>query len=86
MAQGGEAHVTVGNFRPPAELKVLERRDAPSESSAWAYVYLDGIKITLVDQPDDRSLNQTIAGRNRSAVASVPTRDVRWDAVLFDFI
>ena len=87
QAQGGEAHVTIGNFRPPAELKVLERRDAPSESSAWAYVYLDGIKITPVDQPDDCScLNQTIAEGVTDPPWQVYQREhVRWDAVLFDF-
>ena len=87
QARGGEAHVTIGNFRPPAELKVLERRDAPSESSAWAYVYLDGIKITPVAQPDDCScLNQTIAEGVTDPPWQVYQREhVRWDAVLFDF-
>jgi len=87
QAQGEEAHVTIGNFRPSVELKVLERRDAPSQSSAWAYVYLDGIRIISVNRPEDCScLNKTIADAVTDPPWQVYQKEhVRWDAVLFDF-
>jgi outer membrane protein OmpA-like peptidoglycan-associated protein len=87
QARGGEEHVTIGNFRAPHELKVLERRDAPSESSQWAYVYLDDVRITPVDRPEDCScLNRTIAEAVTDPPWQVYQREhVRWDAVLFDF-
>lgn len=87
QARGGEAHVTIGNFRAPNDLKVLERRDAPSESSQWAYVYLDDVRITSVPDPRACScLNRTIAAGVTDPPWQVYQREhVRWDAVLFDF-
>ncbi len=60
QAEGGERFITVGNFRPPRENRVLERRDAASDSSPWAYAYVDDVRVEPVDGPDGCScLNRT---------------------------
>ena len=87
QSSGGESFITVGNFRAPDELQVLERQDAPDDASGWAYVYLDDIYVHSVSSPEDCScLNQTIESEVTDPPWQVYQREhVRWDAVLFDF-
>jgi outer membrane protein OmpA-like peptidoglycan-associated protein len=60
QASGGERFITVGNFRPPKENRVLERRDASGDASPWAYVYLDDVRVEPVGGPAGCScLNRT---------------------------
>jgi outer membrane protein OmpA-like peptidoglycan-associated protein len=87
QAKGGEQFVTIGNFKSPEVLHVMERNDAPVEASNWAYVYLDDVRVRPVSSPSECScLNGTI----EAAVTDPPwqtyqRKHVRWDAVLFDF-
>ncbi len=87
QAAGGESYITIGNFRAPDELVVLERQDAGNDASGWAYVYLDEIHVESVTSPEDCScLNRTIATEVTDPPWQVYQRaHVRWDAVLFDF-
>jgi outer membrane protein OmpA-like peptidoglycan-associated protein len=87
QAKGGEQFVTIGNFKSPEELHFMERKDAPPESSNWAYVYLDDVRVRSVSAPSECScLNRTI----EASVTDPPwqayqRKHVRWEAVLFDF-
>ena len=60
QAEGGERFLTVGNFRPPRQNRVLERRDVAADASPWAYAYVDDVRVEPVDGPGDCScLNRT---------------------------
>ena len=87
QAEGGEQFVTLGNFKPASELRVMERQDASAESSRWAYVYVDDVRVRPVQSRADCScLNPLLA----QEVTDPPWQSyqrghVRWDAVLFEF-
>ena len=87
QARGGEAFVTIGNFRSVEDLRVMERHDASPESSSWAYVYVDDVRVRAVGKPEDCScLNSQIAEEVTDPPWQAYQRGhVRWDAVLFDF-
>ena len=87
QAQGGESFITIGNFLPPAKLRVLERRDAPTDASSWAYVYIDDVRVHAVEDANACScLNREIkAGVTDPPWQVYQKEHVRWDAVLFDF-
>lgn len=87
QAAGGERYLTLGNFRPPRENRVLERRDAGAKSNPWAYVYIDDVRIEPVDVPTECScLNATY-----QAEATDPPWEafllerIALESVLFDF-
>ena len=86
-AQGGEHFLTLGNFLPVADLRIMERQDASAQSSRWAYVYVDDVRVRPVSKEEDCScLNPLLADK----VTDPPwqfyqTEHVRWDAVLFEF-
>jgi OmpA-OmpF porin, OOP family len=87
LAEGGERYLTLGNFTPAPKLRVMERQDASPESSRWAYVYVDDVRVRPVQSPADCScLNPLLA----QEVTDPPWQSfqkghVRWDAVLFEF-
>ena len=65
----------------------MERQDASMESSRWAYVYIDDVRVRPVQSRADCScLNPLLA----QEVTDPPWQSyqrghVRWDAVLFEF-
>lgn len=76
QAQGGERFLTLGNFRPPAENRVLERQDAGAKSNPWAYVYVDDVRVEPVSAPADCScLNATYRAE---------ATDPPWEAYLLE--
>jgi outer membrane protein OmpA-like peptidoglycan-associated protein len=86
-AEGGERYLTLGNFLPAAHLRVMERQDASPQSSRWAYVYIDDVRVRSVVAKEDCScLNPLLA----KEVTDPPWQTyqiehVRWEAVLFEF-
>ncbi len=87
QAEGGERYLTLGNFLPASEIRVLERQDVSPESSSWAYVYVDDVKVRPVQKRIDCScLNPLLAQEVTDPPWQIFQREhVRWDAVLFDF-
>jgi len=87
QAEGGERYLTLGNFLPASEIRVLERQDVSPESSSWAYVYVDDVKVRPVQNRIDCScLNPLLAQEVTDPPWQTFQREhVRWDAVLFDF-
>jgi OOP family OmpA-OmpF porin len=87
QAEGGERFLTIGNFRPPRENRVLERRDAAKDSSPWAYVYIDDVQVGPVADPAECScLNRTYAEEATDPPWEVYLKDrVALSSVLFGF-
>ena len=87
QAKGGERYMTLGNFLPAPELRVMERQDASPESSRWAYVYVDDVRVRSVQKKEDCScLNPLLAEKVTDPPwQSYQKGHVRWDAVLFEF-
>tara|TARA_B100000768_G_scaffold181999_1_gene208220 strand:+ start:6868 stop:8034 length:1167 start_codon:yes stop_codon:yes gene_type:complete len=87
QAAGGEQFITMGNFKEPSEMRIMERNDAPSDASNWAYVYVDDVRVRSVEsQADCSCLNQTIEASLTDPPWQAYQREhTRWDAILFDF-
>jgi OOP family OmpA-OmpF porin len=87
QASGGEAWITLGNFRPPTSLVILERGKTSATASNWAYLYVDDVVVEPVSQPADCScLNDKYQAEVTDPPWEVFLVD-RWDpeAVLFAF-
>lgn len=87
QAGGGEAWITLGNFRPPASLVLLERAGTSVTASNWAYLYVDEVWVEPVSGPEACSC---LNDQYRAEVTDPPWEVYlveRWDpeAVLFDF-
>ena len=87
QAEGGERFLTVGNFRPPRQNRVLERRDVAADASPWAYAYVDDVRVEPVGGPGDCScLNRRYSeeATDRPWEVYLPER-VALESVLFAF-
>ena len=87
QATGGEAYLTIGNFRPPSATRVLERKDWGPLSNDWAYLYLDEVKVEPIP---DRAACSCLNTRDAAEVTDPPwqtylTEEIYFDNVLFDF-
>jgi len=87
QASGGEAYVTVGNFREVGATRVLERKDWGPLSNDWAYLYVDDIRVEPITGPEACS---RLVQRYAAEVTDPPwqtylTEEVDWRNVLFEF-
>ena len=53
QAQGGERWLTVGNFDAKGETRLALSANAPRDASDWAYLYIDGVEVVPVEDPED---------------------------------
>lgn len=87
QATGNESWLTIGNFHPAPELRVMERHDVSKNASQWAYVYIDDVRVRSVQDLSECScLNPLHALEATDPPWQTYQRGhVRWDAVLFEF-
>jgi hypothetical protein len=48
VAQGGEEYITLGNFKPDHETKILHRMGRDRGMGAWSYLYVDNVSVTPI--------------------------------------
>jgi outer membrane protein OmpA-like peptidoglycan-associated protein len=89
VAKGGEEWITIGNFKPDKEMKILRRTAAmgAKESNTWAYVFIDDVVVKPVKTKSECSCENEITA---SLVHDPPLEldeydNVKLDAILFDF-
>jgi OOP family OmpA-OmpF porin len=88
IAKGGEAYITIGNFKPDSKLNVLKRTTKEDISANnWAYVYLDSLVIKPIKEKKECScVNELLA----ELVVNPPAQlskaiSLKLESILFDF-
>jgi len=87
QAKGGEKFLTIGNFRPPSEVRALEKKDWGPLENDWAYLYIDDV---VVESISDSSQCSSSIDRYAAEVTDPPwqtylTEEIDWRNVLFEF-
>lgn len=87
-AQGGETHLTFGNFRDDRDLNILRREDPQvSIESEWSYLYLDDVVVKTVKTREACSCANDIitAGVSDPPLQLEEVRQLSFGAIRFSF-
>ncbi|MCC6599898.1 MAG: OmpA family protein [Crocinitomicaceae bacterium] len=89
IATGGEEFITLGNFQPDRDLKIIRRTRemGANENNNWSYIYIDNISVKPVKKKEECSCENDILA---SLAVDPPLElseydNVKLDAILFDF-
>ncbi|MBL7941230.1 MAG: OmpA family protein [Flavobacteriales bacterium] len=88
-AAGGEEYITIGNFKPDGELKVLKRTRemGATEVSQGAYLYVDNVVVRPIVNREQChcSVPELAAAVHDPPLELDEVEQLKLDAVLFDF-
>jgi len=87
QASGGERWLTIGNFSPRQETRVMERPDETGKSGTWSFVFIDAVEVRPVSDPSAcECLNATYAAEVTDPPWQVFLKErVELSSVLFAF-
>ena len=89
VAEGGEEWLTLGNFRNDSDLTILRRtrEDGAIDANDWAYLYIDDLKVEIVDKREDCScVNDIIEDTVHDPPLELgEVREIEMRSILFQF-
>lgn len=88
IAEGGESHLTFGNFRADRDTRVLRREDPEVDvKSEWAYLYLDNVIVAPIEVREECSCANDIlrAGVHNPPLQLEEVRALEFGAIHFGF-
>ena len=88
IAEGGESHLTFGNFRADRDTRVLRREDPEVDvNSEWAYLYLDNVIVAPIEVREECSCANDIlrAGVHDPPLQLEEVRALEFGAIHFGF-